>query len=137
VHNSSIWSDLTTAITLSTPGTEAQRKTLASAHTQRAWLVYKAAAKYESLGEVGGEMLPAELRGLDKEGMEEWARGEFEKGGACGNEVAREMARGMNPVRKLCGRIVGEMMRGEMGGGGGGGFEGDDDDGLEGTVKGG
>jgi len=77
-------------------------------------------------------MLPAELRGLDKEGMEEWARGEFEKGGACGNEVAGGMARGMNPVRKLCGRIVGEMMRGEMGGlgWGGGGREGDDDDGL-------
>lgn len=91
---------------------------------------------------MGGEMLPAELRGLDREGMEEWVRGEFEKGGAYGNEVAREMARGMNPVRKLCGRVVGEMMRGEMGGreglgGGGGGGEGDDDDGLKGILKGG
>lgn len=83
-------------------------------------------------------MLPAELRGLDREGMEEWVRGEFEKGGAYGNAVAREMARGMNPVRKLCGRIVGEMMRGEMGGRGGlgGGGEGEDDDGLKGIVKG-
>jgi len=93
-------------------------------------------------GAGGGEVLPAEVRGLDREGMEEWARREFEEGGRCGNEVAREMARGLNPVRKLCGKIVGEMMRGEMGGmegwgGGGGGGEEDDDGDLQEGLKGG
>jgi len=45
-------------------------------------------------------------------------------------------------VRKLCGKIVGEMMRGEMGGmegwgGGGGGGEEDDDGDLQEGLKGG
>lgn len=86
-------------------------------------------------------MLPQELKGLGREGLEEWARGEFERGAECGSEVAGGMARGLNPVRKLCGRIVGEMMRGEMGwrewsGEGGGGGDGGEDEGKEGVVRG-
>lgn len=40
-------------------------------------------------------------------------------GGRYGNEVAREMAKGTNPYAKLCGEIVREAMRAEMGGRGG------------------
>ena len=120
------WNDLTQAITLLTrPGSssskapqetlqERQRRTLASAHTQRAILVYKAARNYSSSSPISSSTLPVELRGLDKEKMEEWAARDFDLGGRYGNDVAREMARATNPYAKLCGSIVGKMMRGEM-----------------------
>lgn len=69
--------------------------------------------------EIGGGActgLPAELRGRDPALLEEWASRDFEKGGRYGNGVAREMARATNPYAKLCGAMVGEVMRREMGG---------------------
>lgn len=115
VHDAEIWTDLTTAITLSAPASgsevqEWQRKVLASAHTQRAWLAYTAAKNGERTHEDIRARLPEELNGLYKEELEAWCAKEFEKGAKYGNEMAKEMARATNPYAKLCGSIVGEMI---------------------------
>ena len=113
-----------------------RRKVLAAAYTQRAWMVYKLARSDRALsasgpaskstdggtedgedtgnGKVQSE-LPAELKASDPAELEEWASRDFEKGGRYGNGVAREMAKATNPYAKLCGAIVGEAMRREMG----------------------
>ena len=116
---------------------EQRQKVLSAAYTQRAWMVYKLARNGRNSSasdpartptdrgneddgntETGNAQteLPAELRARDPALWEEWASGDFEKGGRYGNGVAREMAKATNPYAKLCGAIVGEAMRGEMGG---------------------
>ena len=59
--------------------------------------------------------LPSEIWGLDREALEDWASEDFEMGARYGNEVARGMARAMNPYARLCGAVVGEVLRREMG----------------------
>lgn len=57
--------------------------------------------------------LPAELQGLGKTELEEWASRDFEPGGRYDNKAAAEMARATNPYARLCGNIVEEVMRRE------------------------
>ena len=49
--------------------------------------------------------------------FEENASKDFMLGGRYGNEIARNLAVGTNPVAKLCGEMVREAMRKEYAGG--------------------
>ncbi|KAL8797507.1 MAG: hypothetical protein Q9195_000323 [Heterodermia aff. obscurata] len=128
VQKAHIWADLTQAIALAEgeeEEDERRQKVLSAAYTQRAWMVYKLArcccdraSSTEENGDAQTGVLPAELQGSDSASLEEWASRDFEKGGRYGNGVAREMAKATNPYAKLCGAIVGEVLRREMGGDG-------------------
>lgn len=61
--------------------------------------------------------LPLELQGLDHDAVEAFARRDLETAGRYGDEGARDLAVRLNPYAKLCGNVVREAMRGEMGGG--------------------
>jgi hypothetical protein len=58
--------------------------------------------------------LPAPLRGLSREIIEEMASRDFALGGRYGDEGARAMAVRTSPYAKLCGEIVKEAMKGEV-----------------------
>ncbi|MCJ1466506.1 hypothetical protein MMC07_005125 [Pseudocyphellaria aurata] len=60
--------------------------------------------------------LPHELQGLDHDAVEAFARRDLEAAGRYGDEGARDMAVRLNPYAKLCGDVVREATRGEMGG---------------------
>lgn len=63
-----------------------------------------------------GCWLPLELRSLDQDGAEAFARRDLEAAGRYGDDGARDLAVRLNPYAKLCGDVVREAMRGEMGG---------------------
>ncbi len=111
---------------------------LRKAYTQRAWLLWKLAKSYsvkkvqqttplpgegflkeDEDGVVAGSLsernqLPAPLRRLSREIIEEMASRDFALGGRYGDEGARAMAVRTSPYAKLCGEIVKEAMKGEM-----------------------
>lgn len=109
---------------------------LSKAHTQRAWLLWKLAksspvkvlptsSPEEALRKEAEDALatesslkrsklPAQLRGLSREELEEMASRDFAMGGMYGNEGARDMAVRTSPYAKLCGEIVKEAMKGDM-----------------------
>lgn len=60
--------------------------------------------------------LPLELQGLDHDAIEALARRDLEAAGRYGDEGARDLAVRLNPYAKLCGNVVREAMRGELGG---------------------
>lgn len=70
-----------------------------------------------NLIECNPRWLPLELHGLDHDAVEAFARRDLEAAGQYGDEGARDMAVRLNPYAKLCGDVVMEAMRGEMGGG--------------------
>ena len=119
--------DLSKAIDLAAPATPTaaisaqQAKLLANAHTQRATLLHTTSKYLQTAKDNGNlqrvlKMLPAEFRGWDDVGMwEEAASRDFFWGGRYGNEVAKAMAVHTNPYAKLCGSIVKEAMKKEMG----------------------
>lgn len=120
---------------------DGMKRVLAAAYTQRAWMVYKlsksefstpsprAASQTTTTTSTAPAQpnhpetnnaqapLPRELQSLDTAALESWAAHDFEMGARYGNEVAREMAKATNPYARLCGAIVGEVMRREMGDG--------------------
>ena len=136
LFKSTLWTDLGKAIELaSSPSSSAavsplQAKVLASAHTHRGYLTWRLAKSADSSSSTfdpqyntqrqGQEKpaLPRQLQNKSKEKLEETASRDFELGGKYGNDAAREMATRTNPYAKLCGDIVKEAMRGEMGGAG-------------------
>lgn len=61
--------------------------------------------------------LPAQLRGLSRNDLEELASRDFTMGGRYGDESARGMAVRTSPYAKLCGQIVQEAMKGDFVGG--------------------
>lgn len=69
------------------------------------------------LSECSPCLLPLELQGLDHDAVEAFARRDLEAAGQYGDEGARDLAVRLNPYAKLCGDVVREAMRGEMGGG--------------------
>ena len=112
---------------------------LSKAYTQRAWLLWKlakaspvnapaASSPAEELRKEADErddlaikepssrrsQLPAQLLGLSREDLEEFASRDFAMGGMYGNESARSMAVRTSPYAKLCGAIVKEAMKEEM-----------------------
>jgi hypothetical protein len=121
--STTILRDLSTAITLLTPTTPftslspQAAKTLSQAYTQRGAFYHLTSKKLCLKG--------SELR-IDPERKEaRWSVVEFEenaskdfmRGGRYGNEIARNLAVGTNPVAKLCGEMVREAMRKEYAGG--------------------
>lgn len=121
-------SDLTTAITLATPRSSegsvspSQGKLLANAWTQRGAIFYTLA---KDLGVARLEHIPASLgSSLRDEEWVKWDRMRMEEegskcffmAGAYGGEVGKAMAVVSNPYARLCGAIVREAVRGEMGG---------------------
>lgn len=108
---------------------------LSKAHTQRAWLLWKLAksdfpmvlpnprpvnGSPEDEYGVGVDPsskqneLPAQLRGLSREALEEMASRDFAMGGRYGDESARNMAVRTSPYAKMCGEIVREAMKEEI-----------------------
>lgn len=118
--------DLHAAIRLASPPnaasavSPAQGKLLAQAHTQLAALYYAASRDFESSAEEGVEVVVVEglgeAAGWGREVFEEEGSRHFYLGGMYGNEVARQLAVVTNPHAKVCGRIVREALRKEMGG---------------------
>ncbi|PGH08215.1 hypothetical protein GX51_01369 [Blastomyces parvus] len=148
-----IFADLSTAISLLSPSTSTSTSTpsstsqhssplsplhariLASAHTHRAFILYRAARALDSNspptsnnnnnnnnttttpGAATLTTLPAHLRDKSAQHLEEMASMDFQLGGRYGNEIARQLAVKTNPYAKMCGAIVKEAMRKEMMGG--------------------
>lgn len=126
-----LFNDLTRAITLSTPLSPAdpvsstQARLLADAHTHRGYLLLKAArwrrlhpdtttsSRNTEPNRSGG---PEKLMGIEPDQLEEMASRDFFMGGRFGNKVAQQLAVQTNPYAKMCGAIVKEAMRKEMGG---------------------
>lgn len=131
--------DLTTAIALATSRSQdaavspSQGRLLANAWTQRGAMFYAlskdllssrldalpsslaACLAEESDGEAGEE-LAREWLGWDRMRMEEEGSRCFFTAGAYGSEVGKAMAVVSNPYARLCGAIVREAVRGEVGG---------------------
>lgn len=110
--------DLARAIELASPASPQdplsplQARLLATAHTHRGYLLLKAA---KAAGEANLQSGPKELRGRDKDSLEEMASREFFLGGRYGDKTAKELAVRTNPYAKMCGAIVKQAMREEMG----------------------
>ncbi|OJD31554.1 uncharacterized protein BKCO1_4700075 [Diplodia corticola] len=110
--------DLSRAIELASPASpqdplsSLQARLLAIAHTHRGYLLLKAA---KAAGEATLHTGPKEVRGRDKDSLEEMASREFFLGGRYGDKTAKEMAVRTNPYAKMCGAIVKQAMREEMG----------------------
>ena len=133
IAQSTLWIDLSKAIELAAPSSShsavspLQAKILASAYTHRGYLTWQLPKSMDppqlsnpqpnpiQLKDQEASLLPPELQGKSKERLEGIASRDFEMGGRYGNETAREMATRTNPYAKLCGNIVKEAMRGEMG----------------------
>ncbi|KAF3929590.1 hypothetical protein ABW19_dt0208468 [Dactylella cylindrospora] len=114
------YKDLTTAINLASPRTPTEpispqtAKMLANAHTQRATILHTTSKHFSERPE--GVKLTKELEGLgDLGAWEEAASRDFFWGGRYGNELAKAMAVHTNPYAKLCGSIVKEAMKKEIG----------------------
>jgi len=121
---SRIFADLGQAITLATPASPAdalstvQARLLADAHTHRGYLLLKAARVKKSSPLLSAERVgPERLRALGADELEEMASRDFFLGGRFGNKVAQQLAVQTNPYAKMCGAIVKEAMRKEVGGG--------------------
>ncbi|QKX58605.1 uncharacterized protein TRUGW13939_05730 [Talaromyces rugulosus] len=119
-----LWSDLTQAITLSTPAQQtssvspAQARLLSNAHTHRGYILLKAAKIRKDQNpedtKIGGGG-PQQLRNIGtRDELEEMASRDFFQAGRYGNDVAREVSVQTNPYAKLCGTIVKEALRKEM-----------------------
>lgn len=115
------YKDLTKAINLATPRTPTEpispqtAKMLANAHTQRATILHTTSKHFAERPK--GMELPKELAylGNDVGAWEEAASRDFFWGGRYGNELAKAMAVHTNPYAKLCGSIVKEAMKKEIG----------------------
>ncbi|KAL2797723.1 hypothetical protein BJX66DRAFT_297084 [Aspergillus keveii] len=122
-HLTTLLSDLGTAISLSTPRSPAdpvsslQARLLADTHTHRAYLLLKISRRLKSAGDNEEASVPAQLKELGSEELEEMASRDFFFGGRYGNKVAQQMAVQTNPYAKMCGAIVKEAMRKEIEGG--------------------
>ncbi|KAI9046288.1 protein hmgX [Aspergillus affinis] len=122
VHpTTTLFNDLTQAITLSTPLSPAdpvsstQARILADAHTHRGYLLLRAARWKRTYPD--SDSGPAKLQGVEPDQLEEMASHDFFLGGRFGNKVAQQMAVQTNPYAKMCGAIVKEALRKEMKGG--------------------
>ncbi|KAK2745099.1 hypothetical protein FQN57_004006 [Myotisia sp. PD_48] len=91
-------------------------RTLASAYTHRAYILYKVArSKDEKEKAYDREhLLPLPLQDLSDERLEDMASFDFQLGGRYGNEAAKQMAVGTNPYAKMCGAIVQDAMKAEI-----------------------
>ncbi|KAK6539930.1 hypothetical protein TWF694_008765 [Orbilia ellipsospora] len=115
------YKDLTMAINLASPRTPTEAispqtgKMLAAAHTQRATILHNTSKHFAERPR--GVELAKELEclGDDVGSWEEAASRDFFWGGRYGNEVAKAMAVHTNPYAKLCGSIVKEAMKKEIG----------------------
>lgn len=111
--------DLTRSMSLASPRREgdpvspAGGKLLAQAHTQLGAL-YHAAAKDLDANQDANPVAES-FEGWSSEKFAEEASRLFRVGGLYGNEVARALAVQSNPHAKLCGNIVKEAMRKELG----------------------
>ncbi|KAH7046727.1 hypothetical protein B0J12DRAFT_138108 [Macrophomina phaseolina] len=114
----SLFGDLSKAVELASPASPQdplsplQARLLATAHTHRGYLLLKAA---KAAGDGNLESGPKEVKGRDKDSLEEMASREFFLGGRYGDKMAKEMAVRTNPYAKMCGAIVKQAMREEMG----------------------
>lgn len=113
-----IIADLGLAISLATPtgAIEAvspeNARILASAHTHRAYLLYKAS----QMGSQNSDFtwsIP-EFAHFDSETLQEMASRDFALGGKYGNNTAKQLAVHTNPYAKLCGSIVKEALHREV-----------------------
>lgn len=118
VSDSTLWSDLCSAITFASPRQPRQRvcelqgQILRSAYAQRGYLTWKAS---KNLGATqSSNNLPPELTGLEVEAIEDRARSDLEAAGRYGDQEAKKMAISANPYARLCGNIVEEAMIAEM-----------------------
>ncbi|CRG84015.1 hypothetical protein PISL3812_01359 [Talaromyces islandicus] len=120
-----LWSDLTQAITLSTPSQQtasvspAQARLLSNAHTHRGYILLKAAKIRKETPQEAGENItkggPQQLRKIStRDELEEMASRDFFQAGRYGNDVAREVSVQTNPYAKMCGTIVKEALRKEI-----------------------
>jgi hypothetical protein len=113
-----LFSDLNTAITLTTPSTPTapvsplQADLLANAHTHRGYLLLKAASTTLD-PQPQHPALPPTLTGLSSTALEELASRDFTLGGRYGNKIARQLSVQTNPYAKACGAIVKEALRKE------------------------
>ncbi|KAI4934100.1 hypothetical protein J4E86_011482 [Alternaria arbusti] len=104
-----VFSDLAQAIKVSTASTSTPAvsphaaKILRTAYSHRAYLYLKA---------VESEV---RLNGMTKSELEEQASKDFAAAARYGDEVAREMSVRTNPYKKMCGVIVRDALREEMG----------------------
>ncbi|KAK2871635.1 hypothetical protein FQN49_002988 [Arthroderma sp. PD_2] len=89
---------------------------LANAHTHRAYILYKAArSKDEKEKEHHRRnLLPQQLQEVSDDRLEELASYDFQIGGRCGNDAAKQMAVGTNPYAKMCGAIVKDAIQAEI-----------------------
>jgi hypothetical protein len=117
-----LFSDLNTAITLTTPSTPTapvsplQADLLANAHTHRGYLLLKAASTTldpQSQLQPQQVALPPTLTRLSSTALEELASRDFALGGRYGNKIARQLSVQTNPYAKACGAIVKEALRKE------------------------
>lgn len=110
-----ILADLSKAITLASPASPSvpvsafQAQLLSSAHTHRAYLVHMITKS----GDL--ESLPETLRRNGIEPLEDMASHDFYLGGMYGDEKAKQMSVATNPYAKMCGAIVKEAMKDEIG----------------------
>ncbi|EEQ27637.1 hypothetical protein McanMca71_000142 [Microsporum canis] len=89
---------------------------LANAHTHRAYILYKAARSKDEKEKQHHRrnLLPPQLQDVSDDRLEELASYDFQIGGRCGNEAARQMAVGTNPYAKMCGAIVKDAIQAEI-----------------------
>lgn len=110
-----ILADLSKAISLvsppspSTPVSIFQSQLLSSAYTHRAYLLHMM-TKSGNLAS-----LPDSLQRNGKEALEDMASRDFYQGGMYGDEGAKHMSVTTNPYAKMCGAIVKEAMKEEIG----------------------
>ncbi|KAK7535710.1 hypothetical protein IWX49DRAFT_260518 [Phyllosticta citricarpa] len=87
-----------------------QARLLATSHSHRGYLFLKAAKV------AGGSRLevgPDEVKGKDRDELEERASREFYVGGMYGDKMAKQLAVKTNPYARLCGAIVKQALRQE------------------------
>lgn len=124
-HATQLFKDIAQTISLLTPATSTspvsplQSRTLANAHTHRAYILYKAGRPGDGDSENEknhhiANLVPPQLRELGNERLEEMASYDFQLGGRYGNEVAKQMAVMTNPYAKMCGAIVKDAMKAEI-----------------------
>ncbi|CAK7234798.1 hypothetical protein SCUCBS95973_009055 [Sporothrix curviconia] len=114
-----VLADLDRAIALlmpmsASPMSPTAAKTLSLAFTQRAALYY-ATSKLLAAGRQCSTKVDRPESRWTRVDFEEAASRDFSMGGRFGNEIARGLAVGTNPVAKLCGQMVQQMMKSEYG----------------------
>ncbi|KAK7533982.1 uncharacterized protein J3D65DRAFT_632023 [Phyllosticta citribraziliensis] len=85
-----------------------QARLLATSHTHRGYLFLKAA---KAAGQGSLEAGPDEIKGKDRNELEERASREFYAGGMYGDQMAKQMAVKTNPYARLCGAIVKQALK--------------------------